>query len=90
MKQKLGILFFLLFYYPLLANTPPEVTNVRALQREDDSYLVDIYYDVFDADGDTLSISLEVSEDDGSTWDLSCDLVEGDIGSGYLPVMTNT
>ena len=65
----------------LLANTAPEVTNVTALQREDDSYLVDVYYDVTDADGDLLTISMEVSDDDGTTWDLSCDQVEGDIGS---------
>jgi len=83
MKKDIPIFIILIFFYlNLPANTAPEVSNVRAMQREDDSYLVDVYYDVFDADGDELIISLEVSEDDGSTWDLSCDLVEGDIGSG--------
>lgn len=65
-------------------NADPVVENVTALQRSDNSMLVDIYYDVSDADGDELTITLQVSNDDGATWDISCTLTSGDIGAGIL------
>ena len=48
----------------------PVVENVRLEQRTDGSLVVDIFYDVSDADGDTLDIKLEASKDDGLTWTL--------------------
>ncbi|MDZ4121470.1 MAG: leucine-rich repeat domain-containing protein, partial [Candidatus Cloacimonadaceae bacterium] len=57
-------------------NTAPVVSNVRASQRDDASMMIDIYYDVYDADGDALTISMEVSADDGSTWDISCQEIQ--------------
>ena len=67
-------------------NTAPVVSNVHAAQRDEDSMLIDIYYDVYDADGDALTISMEVSADDGLSWDLSCLqlLPDSEIGAGIL------
>lgn len=38
----------------LYANTAPVISNVTAQQRGDGSFMVDIYYDVYDADGDEV------------------------------------
>ena len=54
-------------------------------QRTDGTFVVDVYYDVYDADGDLLTISLEVSDDGGTTWDVDCQLVSGDIGNVISP-----
>ncbi len=62
--------------------TAPEITNVTATQRDDGSRKVDINYNVYDADGDAMTIVMNVSDDDGATWNLSCNLVTGDIGPG--------
>ena len=54
-------------------NNPPEVENVTASQRTDGSKIVDITYDVTDADGDLLSITLMLSEDGRETFHLYTD-----------------
>lgn len=41
--------------------------------------MVDIFYDVNDADGDTMSITMQVSDDAGATWDFSCINISGDM-----------
>lgn len=45
----------------------PVVSDVRASQRAGTG-LVDIFYDVADADGDRLGISAQVSTDGGATY----------------------
>src|SRR3989339_333914 len=60
----------------------PEVTNVQALQRTDGSMLVDISYDLEDADGDAVTISINVSDDDGFTYTVNATSLTGDTGSG--------
>jgi len=60
----------------------PVVENVRFAQRTDGTLLVDIYYDVTDADGDSLEISVTASNDNGATWSLPCASLSGDIGYG--------
>ncbi|MDD4309834.1 MAG: SUMF1/EgtB/PvdO family nonheme iron enzyme [Candidatus Cloacimonetes bacterium] len=69
-----------------VVNIAPVVSNVQAMQRDDASMMMDIYYDVYDANSDTLNISMQVSDDDGLTWNVSCNLIEtgSDIGSGIL------
>ena len=62
----------------------PEVTNVRLKQRPDGSRLVDIFFDVADADGDTLTISLQASANGGATWDFPIKDCSGDVGVGVL------
>lgn len=68
----------------VLANTPPEITNVRASQREG-TKLVDIYYDAADADGDALKIRVEISDNDGAKYSVPALTFTGDIGEGVTP-----
>ena len=63
------------------ANRAPVVSNVQARQRPG-TMLVDITYDVFDADEDRLTISVQVSDDDGRTWRVPVRAVTGDVGPG--------
>ena len=63
------------------ANRAPVVSNVHAVQRPG-TMLVDIYYDVHDADGDAMTISVQISDDGGQTWRVPAEtFVEGsDVG----------
>ena len=63
------------------AQTAPVVSNVQAVQREN-SFIVDITYDVFDADGDQMWVSVWFSPDGGATWPVFCRNVSGDVGAG--------
>lgn len=83
MKNKLAYLFAL-FAFPVLANTPPVITNVRAEQRKD-TKLVDIYYDAADADNDALKVRIEISDDDGAKYSVPAFSLTGDIGEGIVP-----
>ena len=76
------VLFLMAFSVSLFANSAPVVSDVTAQQRDDGSMKVDIYYDVYDADGDEMTIFMQVSDDDGATWDISCNLISGDEGTG--------
>ena len=58
----------------------PTVTNLIAIQRAD-SGLVDIYYDLSDADGDSLFVLFQASADRGVTWNLACISLSGDAGA---------
>jgi uncharacterized protein (TIGR02145 family) len=81
------ILFFILLinFSTLFAQSNrPEVTNVTFSQRNDGSFIVDVYYDLNDADGDTMSVLMQVSDDAGSSWNFSCDSIAGDIGCNIL------
>ena len=51
-------------------NTPPVVSNVAASQRTDGSKLVDIWYDLFDANGELCDISFKLSADGGASYDI--------------------
>lgn len=68
----------------LFANTPPEITNVRASQRAE-TKLVDIYYDAADADGDLLKVRVEISDNDGVRYSVPAFSLTGDIGEGVAP-----
>jgi hypothetical protein len=63
----------------------PVVENVQFAQRRDGSRLVDIVYDVADADGDTLTVTLLASDDAGASWLFPLRTVSGDVGAGVLP-----
>ena len=69
---------------PILANTPPAITNVRASQREG-TKLVDIYYDAADADNDLLKVRVEISDNDGARYSVPAFSLTGDIGEGIVP-----
>jgi len=75
------VLFLVIGAVSLHANSAPIVSDVTAQQRDDGSMIVDIYYDVYDADGDAMTILMQVSDDDGVNWNLSCNLASGDIGN---------
>ncbi len=85
--MKAFLLFTILLFtvtQVIAQNNAPEVTNVTFNQRTDGSYIVDIYYDLNDADGDTMFVTMQVSEDSGATWNFTCDSTSGDIGDGIL------
>ncbi len=61
----------------------PVVTNVVAQQRVS-TKLVDINYDVFDDDGDTLKIRVEISDNGGNLYSVPAFSFTGDIGDGVV------
>lgn len=67
------------------ANSAPVVNNVIVSQRNDDSKLVDIHYDLADTDGDDCTIWVAVSNDDGISWRVPARTFAGDIGQGVSP-----
>jgi formylglycine-generating enzyme required for sulfatase activity len=69
----------------IFANSPPVVSNVSASQRNDDSKLVDIYYSLADADGDTCTIWVVISKNNGQTWDVPAITFTGQCGNGITP-----
>ncbi len=82
MKKNI-ILLILFIINGLLFAADPIVENVRVEQRVDGSLLVDIYYDVTDSDGDTLTIAVNVSDDNGTSW-MPCLSVSGDVGTNVI------
>jgi len=78
--------FFVLFFPALAgANSAPVVSNVTVSQRTDGSKKVDIRYNLYDADGDKCTISVQVSSDGGSTWIVPAVSFTGDIGANISP-----
>lgn len=67
------------------ANSAPQVTNVTASQRGDDSKLVDISYNLADADGDPCTVWVGVSDDGGTDWKVPARTFTGDIGQDITP-----
>jgi formylglycine-generating enzyme required for sulfatase activity len=65
------------------ANSPPVVSSVRAAQRSDK--LVEIRFDLTDAEGDGCVVSVQASDDAGVTWALPVTAVSGDVGPGVVP-----
>jgi formylglycine-generating enzyme required for sulfatase activity len=63
---------------------PPVITNVVASQRTG-TKLVDIHYDVADADGDPLKIRIEISNNGGTTYSVPANSITGDVGTGIAP-----
>lgn len=63
----------------------PVVSNVSMRQAKDGSGLVIVDYDVSDADGDTLTVALQMSADGGDSWDFPVLDPAGDVGPGILP-----
>jgi formylglycine-generating enzyme required for sulfatase activity len=60
-------------------NHAPEVKNVRFSQRSDGTLKVDIYYDLNDADYDSMWVTMQVSENDGADWNYACPAASGDV-----------
>jgi len=58
MKKLLTAFFIMIAVTLLMANHAPRVEDINFSQRDDGSYIVDIYYNVFDQDGDLLTITI--------------------------------
>jgi len=89
-KGCISVGFMLIFVFAveptsLAQNSPPEVTNVTASQRKDASKMVDITYDLSDADGDACTVWVLASDDNGSTWTVPITALDGAVGSGITP-----
>jgi formylglycine-generating enzyme required for sulfatase activity len=67
-----------------LQAAPPVVSNIRASQRPG-TKLVDIYYDVTDADGDAQLVQVAASGDAGLTYTIPCVTLSGAVGAGVTP-----
>ena len=63
-----------------VANQAPFVSNVEVKQTDIDHVL--IRYDVAEADGDKVKISLRVSDDGGKTFNVPATKLAGDVGPG--------
>ncbi len=60
----------------------PVLSGLSFAQRTDGSGIVDIDFDLADADGDLLTLRLQASGDGGQTWLLPCVTLSGDLGTG--------
>ncbi|PKN78289.1 MAG: transcriptional regulator [Candidatus Cloacimonetes bacterium HGW-Cloacimonetes-1] len=67
--------------------TAPIIYNTSVAQRTDGSKLVDIYYDLFDANGDNCEVTLKLSDNGGTSFAItpSPQFLSGDIGAGIAP-----
>lgn len=63
----------------------PVVSNVVMTQRTDGSGLVDITYDLADADSPALAVAAQMSADGGLEWDFPVLNVSGHVGQGVAP-----
>ena len=68
-------------------NTPPEVTNVAAMQQGECGEVA-ITYDLDDADGDACTVWVAVSEDGGASFNVPVLTISGDFGEG-IPIGTD-
>ena len=91
LKRHQGVLGLVMLGCLAVAQTsnaaPPVVTNVTAEQQAWPSFIVDIHYDVSDADGHTQDISAAVSTNSGVQYNILSTNLAGDIG---YPVVTGT
>ena len=62
----------------------PVVSNVTSQQRAG-TKLVDITYNVADADGDTLKIRIEVSSNGGTAYSVPASSLTGAVGDNITP-----
>ncbi len=83
--MKVYIIGIMLIISTALFAQAPVVENVRFEQRMDGTLIVDIYYDVTDADSDSLEITIEASDDSGATWNVPCTSLTGDVGKDITP-----
>lgn len=80
-RRVIGLLVTASLWAPAAWSAVPVVTNVTASQRGTNK-LVDIYFEVYDADGDTLKTRVEVSDNGGATYDVPAFTFTGDYGDG--------
>jgi len=66
-------------------NTAPVVSNVVAAQRGDGSKLVDIRYDLADAEGDACTVWPAVQNTGDASWRIPVLTISGHVGAGQTP-----
>lgn len=76
--------FLFLGFFAVASAAPPVVSNIRASQRPG-TKLVDVYYDLSDADGDLQLIQMAASSDAGLTYSIPCTSLTGQAGAGIAP-----
>jgi hypothetical protein len=69
----------------VFANSAPQVSGVTASQRNDDSKLVDIYYNLSDADSDQCTVWVVISDDGGVSWKVPAVTFTGHVGQAVTP-----
>ena len=67
------------------ANSAPVISDVSASQRSDASKLIDIYYNLTDADGDTCTVWAAISDNNGVSWNVPANDLTGHIGQAITP-----
>ena len=86
MKRWMIVLISGLFFTAnLYANSAPVISSVAASQRNDDSKLVDITYNLADADGDNCTVWIAVSNNGGTSFKIPARSFTGDIGNNIPP-----
>jgi formylglycine-generating enzyme required for sulfatase activity len=80
---KLAAMLALIWFVPTSRAAAPVVTNVLASQRGG-TKLIDIRYDVYDADADALKIRIEISHNGGSNYSVPVITLSGDVGNNIL------
>ena len=85
MKRSIVILTILVLTINVYANTAPVVSIVSVSQRADDSKLVDIFYNLSDADGDLCTVWVVASLDGGTTWSVPAVTFTGEVGPNQSP-----
>jgi len=80
-KNILILIYSCIFFYGLCfaQNNDPVIDTVY-VQQQEETFLVDIYYDVTDADNDPLIIYVQVSNDSGKTFTVPARTFNGDYG----------
>lgn len=69
----------------LLPNSVPRVSNIAIVVPDDGSRLVEITYDLPDADRDRTAIAVAVSNDAGRNWNIPATSLSGHIGDNVRP-----
>jgi formylglycine-generating enzyme required for sulfatase activity len=82
-RALLSSVFVVVFLLGQISAAPPVVSNIRASQIAGTKN-VEILYDVSDADGDALTIGVQVSGDAGSTYTIPATALSGQVSAGVL------
>ncbi|HOG51352.1 MAG TPA: formylglycine-generating enzyme family protein [Lentisphaeria bacterium] len=75
-KACLSYCFVFVLFFALSAQAAPLVSNIVAGQRAG-TKLVDITYNLTDAENTELTVTIRISKDAGATWDVPCTSVSG-------------
>ncbi|MCF7919665.1 MAG: SUMF1/EgtB/PvdO family nonheme iron enzyme [Candidatus Cloacimonetes bacterium] len=79
--MKRAVIYFLLITAGIIwCNSVPVIENFMVNQRTDGSQFIDVFYDLTDADGDLMTVIMQVSDDGGLNWSVNCGMLSGDVG----------